>query len=110
MIGEFIGGYRLIQKLGEGGVGETFLGEHPESGQKAAIKVLFPPMCTDRAVIDRYFAEHRLPKHPLAALGFRSIGCEPCTTPVASDEDARAGRWRGTEKTECGIHFPATRS
>lgn len=60
--------------------------------------------------IEGYFAQHRLPRHPLEALGFRSIGCEPCTTPVSSDEDARAGRWRGTEKTECGIHFPATRS
>jgi phosphoadenosine phosphosulfate reductase len=59
--------------------------------------------------IERYFAAHRLPKHPLAAQGFRSIGCEPCTTPVASDEDARAGRWRGREKTECGIHFDGNR-
>lgn len=59
--------------------------------------------------IERYFGRHRLPRHPLEAQGFRSIGCEPCTTPVSSDEDARAGRWRGGEKTECGIHFPATR-
>jgi len=60
--------------------------------------------------VDRYFLEHRLPRHPLEAQGYRSIGCEPCTTPTSPDEDARAGRWRGTEKTECGIHFPATRS
>ncbi|HEY7609630.1 MAG TPA: phosphoadenylyl-sulfate reductase [Alphaproteobacteria bacterium] len=60
--------------------------------------------------IGHYFARHRLPKHPLAAQGYRSIGCEPCTTAVSSNEDARSGRWRGSEKTECGIHFPATRS
>lgn len=39
------------------------------------------------------------------ARGYRSIGCEPCTRPVGADEDARAGRWSGTEKTECGLHF-----
>jgi phosphoadenosine phosphosulfate reductase len=55
--------------------------------------------------IDDYFAQYDLPRHPLEALGYGSIGCEPCTTPVSSDEDGRAGRWRGTEKTECGIHF-----
>ncbi len=52
-------------------------------------------------------AEHvrrGLPSHPLAALGFRSIGCAPCTRAVAPDEDARAGRWAGLAKTECGIH------
>lgn len=55
--------------------------------------------------IARRFALHRLPRHPLEAQGYRSIGCAPCTTPAAADEDARAGRWRGTEKAECGIHF-----
>ncbi len=59
--------------------------------------------------VERYFAEHRLPRHPLEVRGYRSIGCEPCTTPTSSDEDARAGRWRGSEKTECGIHFDGNR-
>lgn len=48
---------------------------------------------------------HGLPPHPLIAKGYASIGCAPCTTPVAAGEDPRAGRWRGQEKTECGIHF-----
>ena len=52
-----------------------------------------------------HLAEHDLPRHPLIAKGFASIGCAPCTTPVAEGEDPRAGRWRGTGKTECGIHF-----
>ncbi|SIO38479.1 phosphoadenylylsulfate reductase (thioredoxin) [Rhodovulum sp. ES.010] len=55
--------------------------------------------------IAAYMDEHRLPRHPLVARGFRSIGCAPCTTPVAEGEDPRAGRWRGSEKAECGIHF-----
>jgi phosphoadenosine phosphosulfate reductase len=49
---------------------------------------------------------HDLPAHPLVAEGYPSIGCMPCTSPVAEGEDPRAGRWRGGEKTECGIHFP----
>jgi phosphoadenosine phosphosulfate reductase len=49
-------------------------------------------------------AERGLPPHPLAADGFRSIGCMPCTDRVAPDEGPRAGRWRGQGKNECGIH------
>ncbi len=48
---------------------------------------------------------HDLPEHPLVADGFRSIGCMPCTTRVGEGEDERDGRWRGRDKTECGIHF-----
>ena len=59
-----------------------------------------------KAEIDGYFAAHDLPRHPLEAEGFLSIGCMPCTDRVAPDEDVRAGRWRGKEKTECGIHAP----
>ncbi|MFO1173083.1 MAG: phosphoadenylyl-sulfate reductase [Hyphomicrobiaceae bacterium] len=54
--------------------------------------------------IARYMAEHDLPAHPLVAKGYPSIGCAPCTEPVAAGEDARAGRWRGKGKVECGIH------
>lgn len=52
-----------------------------------------------------YIVRHDLPRHPLVAQGYPSIGCVPCTSPVAEGEDPRAGRWRGEEKTECGIHF-----
>lgn len=54
--------------------------------------------------IDAYMAVHDLPPHPLVAQGYPSIGCWPCTHPVAAGEDLRAGRWRGAAKTECGIH------
>ncbi|CAN5473471.1 phosphoadenylyl-sulfate reductase [soil metagenome] len=54
-------------------------------------------------------AGHRLlrdlPPHPLAARGFGSIGCAPCTSPTRAGEDPRAGRWAGQAKTECGIHL-----
>lgn len=53
-----------------------------------------------------YMAEHDLPVHPLVAEGYPSIGCSPCTSKVAPGEDPRAGRWRGWDKTECGIHTP----
>jgi phosphoadenosine phosphosulfate reductase len=52
-----------------------------------------------------YMDENRLPRHPLVALGYPSIGCAPCTSPVSDGEDPRAGRWRGQDKTECGIHI-----
>jgi phosphoadenosine phosphosulfate reductase len=55
--------------------------------------------------IRTYMEENRLPRHPLVARGYPSIGCMPCTTPVRADEDPRAGRWRDQDKTECGIHF-----
>jgi phosphoadenosine phosphosulfate reductase len=51
-----------------------------------------------------YATRYRLPEHPLVAKGYPSIGCVPCTSKVEPGEDARAGRWRGREKTECGIH------
>ncbi|KAB6718192.1 MULTISPECIES: phosphoadenylyl-sulfate reductase [Roseobacteraceae] len=52
-----------------------------------------------------YMINNRLPRHPLVAKGYPSIGCAPCTSPVKEGEDPRAGRWRDEEKTECGIHF-----
>ncbi|MBS9716635.1 phosphoadenylyl-sulfate reductase [Pseudohalocynthiibacter aestuariivivens] len=52
-----------------------------------------------------YMENNRLPRHPLVAKGYPSIGCAPCTSPVNEGEDPRAGRWRGEEKIECGIHF-----
>jgi phosphoadenosine phosphosulfate reductase len=59
----------------------------------------------DDADVNAYKREHGLPEHPLFAKGYRSIGCAPCTTIVTAGEDPRAGRWRGLNKKECGIHF-----
>lgn len=52
-----------------------------------------------------YRQQHGLPEHPLYGQGYKSIGCAPCTSVVAEGEDPRAGRWRGLNKKECGIHF-----
>jgi phosphoadenosine phosphosulfate reductase len=54
--------------------------------------------------VTRYQVEHGLPRNPLIAQGYPSIGCEPCTRRVAPGEDPRSGRWQGLGKTECGIH------
>jgi phosphoadenosine phosphosulfate reductase len=54
--------------------------------------------------LSAYAAERSMPPHPLVEQGYPSIGCWPCTHPVAPGDDLRAGRWRGSAKTECGIH------
>lgn len=65
----------------------------------------FNPLANwSKADLDAYMAEHDLPAHPLVAQGFPSIGCWPCTKPVEEGGDVRAGRWAGSQKTECGIH------
>lgn len=54
--------------------------------------------------VDRYVSQHGVLTNPLLADGYRSIGCAPCTRRVREGEDARAGRWSGFNKTECGLH------
>jgi len=61
-----------------------------------------------RAEIEAIYQTAKLPPHPLVASGFMSVGCMPCTSRTSADEDARAGRWRGRPKTECGIHTTKT--
>jgi phosphoadenosine phosphosulfate reductase len=55
--------------------------------------------------VQAYVRDHNVPYNPLHDRNYPSIGCMPCTSPVAPGEDPRSGRWRGTEKTECGLHF-----
>ena len=59
-----------------------------------------------RKEIAAIYRNANLPQHPLVASDFQSIGCMPCTSRTAPGEDTRAGRWRGRDKTECGIHIP----
>ncbi|MGH3701370.1 MAG: phosphoadenylyl-sulfate reductase [Pseudonocardiaceae bacterium] len=54
--------------------------------------------------VEDYIAEHGILVNPLLTVGYRSIGCAPCTRTVAAGEDPRAGRWAGSAKAECGIH------
>jgi phosphoadenosine phosphosulfate reductase len=88
-----------------------------QGGLRAAIPVVeddgvrlkFNPFAnTSREEIEAIYALAKLPPHPLAALGYLSVGCMPCTSRTSPDEDARAGRWRGRTKTECGIHTAKT--
>lgn len=58
--------------------------------------------------IQAIYQSANLPPHPLVASGYLSVGCMPCSSRTALDEDARAGRWRGRAKTECGIHTTTT--
>lgn len=68
-------------------------------------KVKLNPLAAwTQADVDAYVDAHHVVLNPLRQAGYASIGCEPCTRPVAPGEDARAGRWSGTSKTECGLH------
>jgi phosphoadenosine phosphosulfate reductase len=87
-----------------------------QGGARAAIPVVeadgarlkFNPFANvSRQEIEAIYAQAKLPPHPLAAAGFLSVGCMPCTSRTSPDEDQRAGRWRGRPKTECGIHTVA---
>jgi phosphoadenosine phosphosulfate reductase len=88
-----------------------------QGGLRAAIPVVeqdgarvkFNPFANvTREDIAAIYHAAKLPQHPLVASGFRSIGCMPCTSRSDNGEDDRAGRWRGRDKTECGIHTTAT--
>ena len=85
-----------------------------QSGTRAALplfeaegdRVKINPLAGwDASELLAYLDRHDLPRHRLVAKNYPSIGCIPCTSPVRPGEDARAGRWRGRGKTECGIHL-----
>jgi phosphoadenosine phosphosulfate reductase len=84
-----------------------------QGGARAVIPVVeqdgarlkFNPFANvSREEIEAIYKLAKLPPHPLVASGFASVGCMPCTSRAEENEDARAGRWRGRTKTECGIH------
>jgi phosphoadenosine phosphosulfate reductase len=72
-------------------------------------KLKFNPFANvSRDEIEAIYKLGKLPPHPLVASGYLSVGCMPCSSRTAPDESARAGRWRGRAKTECGIHTTKT--
>ena len=72
-------------------------------------KLKFNPFAnSSREEIEAIYRLAKLPPHPLVAAGYLSVGCMPCSSRTGPDEDARAGRWRGRQKTECGIHTTKT--
>ena len=77
--------------------------------EQDGVRLKFNPFANvSREQIEAIFKGANLPPHPLTASGFLSVGCMPCTSRTSPDEDARAGRWRGRPKTECGIHTVKT--
>ena len=92
------------RKRFQGGLRRTLEAIELESGTE---RFKLNPLATwDADRIETYRVAHDLPAHPLLARGYRSIGCASCTRPTAPDAPARAGRWFGIDKTECGIHQP----
>lgn len=76
---------------------------HELPGGRAVVKVM-PLYRWQARDVQQYMEQHGIPRHPLLDRGYASIGCAPCTRPVAAGEDERAGRWSGSDKTECGLH------
>jgi len=77
--------------------------------EQDGVRLKFNPFAKiSREQIEAIYSNAKLPPHPLTAKGFLSVGCMPCTSRTSAGEDARAGRWRGTAKTECGIHTTKT--
>ncbi|MDP3693282.1 phosphoadenylyl-sulfate reductase [Bradyrhizobium sp.] len=73
------------------------------------VRLKFNPFASaSREQIEAIYRLAKLPPHPLTASGYLSVGCMPCSSRTSTDEDARAGRWRGRAKTECGIHTSRT--
>jgi phosphoadenosine phosphosulfate reductase len=84
-----------------------------QGGERAALAVVetdgprlkFNPLARlTRSELNVAFAAAKLPRHPLEALGFSSVGCVPCTHRPSAGGAPRDGRWGGLAKTECGIH------
>jgi phosphoadenosine phosphosulfate reductase len=109
---------RKVQPLAEALAGYTAWGSgvrRDESPTRAATRIvdwdakremlkINPIAAWTQDDVDAYIARHGVPVNPLVDIGFASIGCAPCTRPVAPGEDPRAGRWAGRGKTVCGIH------
>ncbi len=93
---------------------------HDQTRHRAKLKVIqplssgllkiHPLLHWSKEDLQAYMDKYALPKHPLHKKGYRSIGCAPCTVPVSPEQDARAGRWAGTDKQECGLHMDITAS
>lgn len=97
-------GYRALvdgRKRFHGGGREALQGV--EQGEDGLFKIS-PLFNWSEQRIEAAFAERKLPRHPLVAQGYRSIGCWPCSRPIQPGEPIRSGRWAGAAKTECGIH------
>lgn len=75
-----------------------------EWDEKRQMVKLNPIATWNQAAVDFYLSSNSILENPLLSDGYGSVGCFPCTARVAEGQDARAGRWAGTNKVECGLH------
>jgi len=85
--------------------------QHMQREQPGAHGILryHPLLHWDQQLADDYLESHHLPRHPLEAQGYVSVGCRPCTRAPMEDGDTRSGRWVGLNKNECGLHTTLAR-
>jgi phosphoadenosine phosphosulfate reductase len=76
-----------------------------EWNQRYGVWKIHPIVDWDVKRVQAYITVNEIPYNPLHDAGYPSIGCIPCTRPVLTDSDERAGRWADSDKIECGIHF-----
>jgi len=81
-----------------------------EWSERYGVWKVHPLVDWDSRRVDAYIVVNEIPYNPLHDAGYPSIGCMPCTRPVTRDEDERAGRWADSDKIECGLHGPSSRS
>lgn len=93
-----------LRRSQHAGRGQTSVVEWQELTAGGGLFKVNPLAGWSLAQVEAYLDEHHLPRHPLWAQGYPSVGCAPCTSPVTTGEAERAGRWRGRGKVECGIH------
>ncbi|MSQ24671.1 MAG: phosphoadenylyl-sulfate reductase [Dehalococcoidia bacterium] len=91
-------GIRRDQSGARGGVNLV------EWNKKFGLVKLNPVAAWTKKEVWAYIFEHKVPYNLLLDQGYKSIGCTHCTRAVGANEDERAGRWSGTDKTECGLH------
>ncbi len=99
----WITGLRREQSDTRSGTGVVEVYVADEASGREVVK-LNPMTAWSRDAVWQYIKDHRIPYNPLHDRGYRSIGCWPCTRPIAEGDDERAGRWTGFQKVECGIH------
>jgi phosphoadenosine phosphosulfate reductase len=99
----WITGLRREQSDTRSGTGVVEVYVADESSGREVVK-LSPMAAWSRDSVWQYIKDHGIPYNPLHDRGYRSIGCWPCTRPVAEGDNERAGRWTGFQKVECGIH------
>ena len=95
----WISGIRRDQSPSRASIGKT------QWSERYSMWKLHPLADWDEKRVWSYIVSNDIPYNPLHDVGYRSIGCIPCTRPIRSDEEERAGRWAGSDKLECGLHL-----